>query len=78
MKCKYKLKRVSYVTTCSGWDYCLPDINEVWEITKVDSVGVGRVVQPNGTPHSLEDCYKAILIDAGIDLEIEGKKEDLR
>lgn len=25
----------------------------------------------NGTPHSLEDCYEAILIDAGIDLEIE-------
>jgi len=28
-------------------------------------------VRTNGTPHSLEDCYEAILIDAGIDLEIE-------
>lgn len=74
MKYKYKLKQDSY-TTSNGCDCCLPDINEIWEITRIHSDGSGAVVHTNGTPHSLEDCYEAILIDAGIVTEIEWEDE---
>ena len=74
MKYKYKLKQSSYYTS-NGCDCCEPDRNEIWEITRIHSDGSEAVVRANGTPHSLEDCYEAICIDAGIDLEIEWEEE---
>ena len=74
MKYKYKLKQDSYYTS-NGCDCCLPDINEIWDITRVCEDGTEMNLCTNGTPHSLEDCYEAICIDAGIDLEIEWERE---
>lgn len=73
MKYKYKLKQSSYYTS-NGCDCCEPDHNEIWEITRIHSDGSEAVVRTNGTPRSLEDCYEAILIDAGIDLDIKWEK----
>lgn len=70
VKYKYKLKQDSYYTS-NGCDCCKADRNEIWEITRIDVDGNESIVYTNGTPHSLEDCYEAILIDAGIDLDIE-------
>jgi hypothetical protein len=74
MKYKYKLKQGSYATS-NGCDCCEPDINEIWEITRIHPAWGEMPVHTNGTPHSLEDCYEAILIDAGIDLEIEWEED---
>ena len=42
------------------------------EYAHLNDLGVTmNQLDTNGTPQSLEDCYEAILIDAGIDLEIE-------
>jgi len=69
---KYKLKQDSYYTSNGyGCDCCPDDRNEIWEITRIHPTWGEMPVHTNGTPHSLEDCYEAILIDAGIDLEIE-------
>lgn len=70
MKYKYKLKQDSYYTS-NGCDCCEPDYNEIWSIIRIHSDGSEAQLNTNGTPHSLEDCYEVILIDAGIDLEIE-------
>ena len=70
MKYKYKLKQDSYYTS-NGCDCCEADRNEIWHITRIDEDGNESVVVTNGTMHSLEDCYEAICIDAGVDLEIE-------
>lgn len=70
VKYKYKLKQDSYYTS-GGCSCCEADRNEIWEITRIDVDGNESIVYTNGTPHSLEDCYEAILIDAGIDLDIE-------
>lgn len=77
MKHKYKLKQDSYYTS-NGCSCCEPDRNEIWHITRIGEVGNESNVSTNGTPHSLEDCYEAILIDAGIDLEIEYEENDHR
>ena len=74
MKYKYKLKQSSYYTS-NGCDCCEADRNEIWHITRIDEDGNESVVVTNGTMHYLEDCYEAILIDAGIDLEIEWEGE---
>lgn len=74
MNYKYKLKQDCYYTS-NGCDCCLPDCNEIWEIIRVHSDGTEVMLRTNGTPHSLEDCYEAILADVGIDLEIEWSSE---
>lgn len=74
MRNRYKLKQSSYYTS-NGCDCCTPDINEIWHIIRVDGEGNGSVVGTNGTMHYLEDCYEAICIDAGIDLEIEWEED---
>lgn len=53
-------------------------LKQIWEITCIHPVWGEMVVRTNGTPHSLEDCYEAILIDTGIDLEIEYEENDHR
>lgn len=70
MKYKYKLKQDSYYTS-NGCDCCEADLNELWYITRVYEDGTEAVVRTNGTVRYLGGCYEAILIDAGIDLEIE-------
>lgn len=74
MKYKYKLEQSSYYTS-NGCDCCEADYNEIWTITGVDSEGNEFEVLTNGTPHSLEDCYEAILNDVGIDLDIEWEED---
>lgn len=74
MKSKYKLKQSSYYTS-NGCDCCEPDRNEIWEITRIAGDGQEFPVFTNGTPHSLEDCYEAVLHDAGIDLEIDYEED---
>jgi hypothetical protein len=74
MKYKYKLKQSSYYTS-NGCDCCEDDYNEVWDITRTCDDGTEMELNTNGTPHSLEDCYEAICIDAGIDLEIEWEED---
>lgn len=74
MKYKYKLKQSSYYTS-NGCDCCEADRSEIWEIIRVYQNGLVAAVYPNGTPHSLEECYEAILIDAGIDLDIEWEED---
>lgn len=74
MKYKYKLKQGSYYTS-NGCDCCEPDYNEIWDITRVFEDGTEMGLSTNGTPHSLEDCYDAILIDAGVAIEIEWEDE---
>ena len=74
MRYKYKLKQDSYYTS-NGCDCCSADRNELWDITRVYEDGTEMGLNTNGTPHSLEDCYEAVLIDAGIDLDIEWEED---
>lgn len=75
MKYKYKLAQSSYYTS-NGCDCCEADRNEIWSIARIDEESNESVVYTNGTPHSLEECYEAILNDIGVDLEIEYEEED--
>lgn len=45
-------------------------------VKKINEDGTEVEVHTNGAPHSLEECYEATLIDAGIDLEIEYEEND--